>query len=234
VPTGNYEVRFTGTHVVYGGRSRYGSYPPAEGAAPQTAQVIAVPVSQPRAYAPIEAPHDILRIERTGANIVLTGYRDDAGLSLSQLDLRGRPRLTDTRVLAGRFESENRSHAFNSMIGADGAGFMGLPTVTRVKESGRWVWRSDSSDVSFLAVSAAGQLSALGELSARRGAVDPSYRCEVSCIDWYGNTRALYIGSRVFALSGTELIEGAVSGGRISERLRLNLSAPPARVISSR
>ena len=231
VPTGNYEVRFTGTHVVYGGRSRYGSYPP-ENSAPQTSQVIAVPVSQPRAYVPIEAPHDILRIERTGANIVLTGYRDDDGLSLSNLDLRSRPRLTDTRVLRGRFESENRSHAFNSMVGADGAGLMGLPTVTRVKESGRWVWRSESSDVSFLSVDAAGRLSAIGELSARRGAVDPSYRCEVSCIDWYGNTRALYIGSRVFALSGTELIEGAVSNGRISERVRLNLSAPPPRLIS--
>ena len=141
VPTGNYEVRFTGTHAVYGGRSQYGSYPPAENTAPRTARVIAVPVAQPRAYAPIEAPHDILRIERTGANIVLTGYRDDAGLSLSNLDLRSRPRLTDTQVLSGRFESENRSHAFNSMVGADGAGLMGLPTVTRIKQSGRWVWR---------------------------------------------------------------------------------------------
>lgn len=234
VPTSNYEVRFTGTHVVYGGRGRHGSYPPAENAAPQTAQVIAVPVAQPRAYVPIEAPHDVLRIERTGANIVLTGYRDDSGLSLSNLDLRARPHLTDTRVLNGRFESENRSHAFNSMVGADGAGLMGLPTVTRIKQSGRWVWRSDSSDVSYLSVDATGRLSAIGELSARRGAVDPSYRCEVSCVDWYGNTRALYIGARVFALSGTELIEGAVSGGRISERIRLNLSAPPPRVISSR
>ena len=117
------------------------------------------------------------------------------GLSLSHLDLRSRPRLTDTQVLSGRFESENRSHAFNSMVGADGAGLMGLPTVTRVKESGRWVWRSESSDISYLSVDAAGRLSAIGELSARRGAVDPSYRCEVSCVDWYGNTRALYIGS---------------------------------------
>ncbi len=234
VLTDNYEVRFTGTHVVYGGRSRHGSYPPTENAAAQTAQVNVVPVAQPRAYLQLQAPHDILRIERTGANIVLTGYRDDEGLSVSQLDLRSRPRLADTHVLAGRFESENRSHAFNSMVGADGAGLMGLPTVTRIKQSGRWVWRSDSSDVSFLSVDAAGQLSGIGELSSRRGAVDPSYRCEVSCIDWYGNTRALYIGARVFALSGTELIEGAVSGGRISERLRLNLSAPPPRVISSR
>jgi len=229
VPTANYEVRFTSAYVVYGGRGRYGSYPPGEGTPPQTAQVNVVPVARPGAAVELEAPHDILRIERTGANIVLTGYRDDSGLSLSQLDLRSRPRISDTRVLDGRFESENRSHAFNSLIAQDSSGLMGLATVQRVKESGRWVWRSDSSDVSFLSVDAAGQLRALGELSSRRGAVDPSYRCEVSCVDWYGNTRALYIGNRVFALSGTELVEGAVSEGRISERIRLNLSAPPPR-----
>jgi hypothetical protein len=233
VPTANYEVRFTGTHVVYGGRSQYGSYPPGENRAPQSARVVAVPVTRPSAAIELDAPHDILRIERTGSNIVLTGYRDDDGLSISNLDLRSRPHLSDTQVLSGRFESENRSHAFNSLIGQDGSGLMGLATVTRVKESGRWVWRSDSSDVSFLSVNAAGQLHGLGELSSRRGAVDPSYHCEVSCVDWYGNTRALYIGNRVFALSGTELIEGSVEDGRISERVRLNLSARP-QLVSSR
>jgi len=229
VPQGEYEVRFADTHVVYGGRTGYGSYPPDSSHGPQSARVTAVPTTRPTAYTTIEAPHSILRIERTGRNIVLTGYRDDSGLSLSQVNLAGQPRIASTHVLRGRYESENRSHAFNSFIGADGSGLMGLPTVSGVKQSGRWVWRSDSSDVSYLSVDAAGQLRGLGELSARRGAVDPSYRCEVSCIDWYGNTRALYIGNRVFALSGTELIEGTVEGGRISERQRLNLSARPPR-----
>ena len=83
--------------------------------------------------------------------------------------------------------------------------------------------------MSYLSIDAAGGVRGIGELSSRRGAVDPSYRCEVSCVDWYGNTRALYIGNRVFALSGTELIEGAVENGQIRERQRLNLSRRPPR-----
>lgn len=223
-----YEVRFTNTHVVYGGRDNAGSYPPPSGTT-RTAFAVAVPVTRPSAVVQVQAPHDIMRIERTGNDIVMTGYRDDSGLSLSHLELTGRPRIASTTVLRGRFESENRSHAFNSLIGADGAGLMGLPTVTGRKESGRWVWRSDSSDVSFIAVDAAGQLNPAGELTAQRNNTHPSYRCEVSCIDWYGNSRALYIGSRVLALSGTELVEGAMENGRIVERRRLNLSAPPPR-----
>jgi hypothetical protein len=67
----------------------------------------------------------------------------------------------------------------------------------------------------------------VGQLTAREDAQHPDYRCEVSCVDWYGNTRALFIGDRVFALSATELIEGALADGRIRESRRLNLSAPP-------
>jgi hypothetical protein len=104
---------------------------------------------------------------------------------------------------------------------------MGLPTVPRIKESGRWWFRSGASDVSYISVDAGGQLRSAGELLARQDAQNPAYRCEVSCVDWYGNTRALYIGDRVFALSATELIEGAMERGRIQERRRLNLSAPP-------
>lgn len=224
-----YEPRFTENYLVYGARPTYSSFPP-QGAAVQTGRVVAVPVTRPSAATVLEAPHGVMRIERAGAsNIVLTGYRSDAGLSVSLLDLRARPRLADTHLLVGRYESENRSHAFNALVGPDNNGLMGLPTVTRVKQSGRWVWRSDASDLSFMSLNAAGQIGEMGELTANPRATDPNYRCEVSCIDWYGNSRAIFTNGRVFALSGTELIEGGVSGGRIGEMRRLNLSAPPPR-----
>ena len=41
-----------------------------------------------------------------------------------------------------RFESEGRSHAYNAAIEADGSGIMGVPTVKRIMEAGRWAWRS--------------------------------------------------------------------------------------------
>ncbi|MBI3437172.1 MAG: beta-propeller domain-containing protein [Proteobacteria bacterium] len=222
-----YEPRFTESYLVYGSRPTWSSYPPQGQTV--TGRVVAVPVSRPNSPVIVEAPHGVLRIERAGAtNMALTGYHNDEGLSVSLLDLRGRPRIADTHLLEGRFESENRSHAFNSLIGPEG-GLMGLPTVGGVKQSGRWVFRSESSDLSFLSVSAAGQLNDMGLLNSNDHAQDPSYHCEVSCIDWYGNSRAIFTGGRIFALSGTEMIEGGISGNRIGERRRLNLSAPPPR-----
>ncbi len=222
-----YEVRFTDNHVLYGARQSYSSYPPERIDEPLTARVVAVPVARPSSPTIINAPHNILRIERAGSRAIITGYRTDAGLNVSLIDLGSRPRLVDTRLLQGRYETEGRSQAFNALVGQDDNGLMGLPTTIRVKQSGRWWFRSDASDVSYLGVSADGHLAPAGELLATQNAVDPAYHCEVSCVDWYGNTRALFIGNRVFALSGTELIEGAMVNGHIADRGRLNLSQAP-------
>jgi hypothetical protein len=221
--------RFTDTHLVYAGRVSWGYDAPEMGEPPQTASVVVLPTRDPRAQTTIEAPHSVIRAERAGDRMVLTGYRDAAGLSVSMMDLeRPQPALSDTEILTGRFESEGRSHAFNSRILEDGSGLMGLPTVGSGKEGGRRVSRSEQSDVSFLSADAAGRLSAAGELETR---AEPSkaYECEVSCVDWYGNTRPIFIGDRIFALSGVELIEGAMAEGRILPRARLNLSVNPPR-----
>jgi hypothetical protein len=49
----------------------------------------------------------------------------------------------------------------------------------------------------------------MGALDATPGASQDD-ACRASCVDWYGNSRPLFIGSRVFALMGYELVEGAV------------------------
>ena len=69
--------------------------------------------------------------------------------------------------LARRFESEGRSHAFNSLIEADGSGVMGLPTIRGESGRSRAPWRSSASDLSFLAVDARGRLRPVGELERR-------------------------------------------------------------------
>jgi hypothetical protein len=56
----------------------------------------------------------------------------------------------------------------------------------------------------------------LGALTARPDdAIED--RCVASCVDWYGNARPLFVGRRVFALLGYELVEGEVRNGRIEE-----------------
>jgi len=223
---GAIENRFTDDYLVYAGRSDWSSYAPEpDSEEMQSSRIVTVPTDRPSAAIILEAPHSALRVERVGANVVVTGYRDWRGLSLSFVNLRHAPHIASTLVLPERYESEGRSHAFNAVVNEEGAGLLGLPTVMRRAQSGRWWWRSAGSDVSYVSFDRAGQLSDSGAL---RGTSPrhPDYVCEVSCIDWYGNTRALFIRGRVFALSGTELIEGALEGGQVRERQRVNLTEP--------
>jgi hypothetical protein len=256
--TANHQVasRFTDRYLVYGGLSRFRSgYPDAAQMAdyeddyrrrilndlrPGPAYV--VPIGRPEAVRPVEIGHSVIRAERVADDIVLTGYRDRRGLSLTLIDLEGRPAVASTALLDGRYESEGRSHAFNSLIEPDGSGLMGLPTVRRMADSNRYSWRSRASDLSFLQVDRRGRLIAIGELERRFDYADsyddetgiededgvPGYQCEVSCIDWYGNSRPIFTDGRVFALSGAELIEGRVRDGRIREVQRINIALSPA------
>jgi hypothetical protein len=225
--------RFTDRYVVYGrlGHRRWRDEEP-----PRPTQIVAVPVDRPAEAVSLTVPHNVIRAEQAGENIVLTGYRDQAALDVSLIDLGGAPRVAATHRFEGRSESEGRSHAFNSLIAADGSGLMGLPTVARGESDGqRPVWRSSASDLSFLSVDAGGRLTPVGDL-ARRFDYDenessgvPGYSCEVSCVDWYGNSRPIFTDGRIFALSGTELIEGRLENGRIVEVGRLNIAlARPA------
>jgi hypothetical protein len=221
------ENRFTGDHLIYGGRDSWYSYAPDPATEQNnTSQIVVVPTARPAAFSSFEAPHNILRVERVGDNAVLTGYRNAVGLSISFVRLDNAPRIASTLLLPERYESEGRSHAFNSVVNAQGEGMLGLPTIMQRAQSGRWWWRSSGSDVSFVSFDANGQLSDVG---AMRGSniSHPDYDCEVSCVDWYGNSRALFIRGRVFALAATELIEGRLENGHVRERQRLNLTDPP-------
>jgi len=236
--------RFTEDYLVYGGLSRYRSGIPEidwseyaddpELLAEMRRNVAippayAIPAARPQSARRLDIGHSVIRAERAGDNIVLTGYRDRSGLSLSMIDLRGRPQVASTVDLAGRFESEGRSHAFNSLIEPSGSGLIGLPTSPKREDSNRFWWRSRASDVSFLALDRQGALADIGRLDSsvvydRRLGEDglPDYECEVSCIDWYGNSRPIFTDDRIYALSGVELIEGRVANDRIFEVRRFD------------
>lgn len=228
--TTSYEARFTERHLVYGAREGWGSWPPDEGDPRENGRAIIVPVDAPASPVTVELPHDVIRAERAGPYMALTGYHDHTGLSLSLIDLRAEPHVSDTVKLAGRFESENRSHAFNSRIDASGAGLIGLPTVPQSEEAERWWWWSSSSDMSYIGVATDGRLSEAGDLEAtRRDPDQPSgtdYECEVSCIDWYGNARPIFTGGRLLALINSELVEGELRNGKVEEINRIDLTAP--------
>lgn len=219
--------RWTDSHLVYAaGQSRYDSYPPEAGEVIGPSKLVVVPVSSPENARQIWLPGSSLRLERVGNDIVSTGYKDDTGLHMSYIDLSGAPQVASTAHLKGLYESEGRSHAFNSTLEADGSGLMGIPTMQKPEDAGRWWWDSVPSNVSFVSLSSDKDMTAIGKLSPAEDAVSETYECDVSCIDWYGNSRPIFTNGRVFALAATELVEGEVLDGRLSEHGRVNLTVP--------
>jgi len=225
---GTVENRFADDWFVYGGRlSGWGARPDPQ--APGR-PLIVVPVDRPQDAQRVDLPHNIIRIERVGADrIMASGYRHSRGLDLSLIQLGATSYRLDTAHLPGRFESEGRSHAFNSLIEVDGSGMMGVPTVLSRERGGRFVWNSEGSDVSFLTVTALGRLTDAGALMQGMKRPAPGYSCAVSCVDWYGNSRPIFTDGRIFALMATEIAEGRMQRGEIAEVQRLNLTGPVER-----
>jgi hypothetical protein len=220
------ENRYNGGWLIYGGRPGWGSEPPER--APEPQPLIVLPVARPQEARRLEVEHGILRVERVGGDMVVTGYRDRSGLDFTMIELDGTPRLGATLHLDGRYESEGRSHAFNARPEADGGALLGIPTVPRSNDAQRWWFRSGASDLSFVSLGTDGRLSAAGDL-LRGEETGGDYECEASCVDWYGNSRPIFTGGRIFALTGTELIEGTLTGRQVRELRRLDIAAESAR-----
>jgi hypothetical protein len=236
-PGGGYlENRFVGDWLLYGTRSRWGGRPPQaeDEDAAQAADgfAVAVPIATPQAATLVKLGHEITRLEAVGDDAMVTGYRDSQGLHVSMIELGETAAVSGSAFLARRFESEGRSHAFNSIVGETGAGMLGVPTVYWREGSDRYPWWSEDSDLSFLQFDSAGALTDLGAIAGQRegrtkaweAKPQEAYECEVSCIDWYGNARPIFIEDRIFALMGTELVEAKVETGTMRPVIRLDLT----------
>lgn len=67
------------------------------------------------------------------------------------------------------------------------------------------------------------RLTELGALDSQ-GAGNANDGCRASCVDWYGNSRPIFLDDRVFALMGYEIVEGRIAGGQIAEVQRVSFS----------
>jgi Beta propeller domain len=234
VPQGNMiENRFVGDWLVYGGRTRswWWSDEPDEEALKKATEngAIVVPLKRPKDAQKVPLGHSIVRLERLGDDAVLNGYKKEDGLNVSLLKLGNDPKISSSAFLPRRFESESRSHAFNGITDLDGSGVMGIPTVLKAENSDRYAWWSGKSDLSFLTLDPSGQLALAGELEGKgedEVKEHESYKCEVSCIDWYGNARPIFTRGRIFGLMGTTLVEAQIRQGKIAEVSRIDLTAP--------
>ncbi len=207
--------RYVGDYLLYAG----GRYSREN----QTATVYVVPLNGSEVQ---ELPlgHGITRFDKLGTDGVAIGPDGDGALGFSSLALSDRATVEDTYMLPAANEGETRSQAFffRPDGGSDGlSGTLGLPVSRRLEQTGAEFLGSGSSIVFLRRDNRS--LSPAGELVARtENAVDDN--CIASCVDWYGNARPIFMGDRIFALMGYELVEGRMQRGRIGERRRVSFA----------
>ena len=213
----NFHNRFVGDHLLYGG----GPFGETSDGAP----LVVVPLDGGPIIS-LTVNHAVERLEPIGRDGLVVGASDD-GLGFTAIELdRAEPRVGDLFELPEAAEGETRSHAFFfSPETTDGSsGLLGLPIARSVDPAYQRFFGSAAAML-FLHRDNRRFVHA-GELAAEvRGVVDDA--CQASCVDWYGNARPIFLGDRVFALLGYELVEGRRDDHRIVERRRTNF-APDA------
>ena len=168
--------------------------------------------------------HSVDRIEALGDNAVAVGTRGKdlyfTTISLPQQAFSAaRPSIAHNYTLKDASQGETRSHGFFYRSTNDNEGIIGLPV--RDEATSRQL-RETSASVLFLKNNSL-RLSELGALAASAN-VNQDDGCKVSCVDWYGNSRPLFLKNRIFALMGYELVEGVIRNGRMIEVLRVDYS----------
>jgi hypothetical protein len=212
--------RYVGAYLLYGNPGNAGRRK-ADQAWPRQ-PVYAVRWADAASVQALSLPHGVERIEALGNDAVVIGAQG-RDLHFSSIRLGEKAAIATRYIRADAAQGESRSHGFFYKPQAANEGVIGLPILGADERPGL---NRSSASVLYLRNSAL-QLSELGALAARPGRA-PNDGCRASCVDWYGNARPLFLQSRVFALLGYELVEGALKEGQIREVRRVSY-APAAR-----
>jgi len=165
--------------------------------------------------------HAVDRIEALGPHAVVVGS-DGRDLHFTSVWLGYAPVTTQRYTRKDAAQGETRSHGFFYKPDTEHDGLLGLPIIGGAEPAGRQL-RKESAALLYLRNQGL-SLSELGTLDARPGAAERNDGCRASCVDWYGNSRPLFLRGRVFALMGYEIVEGRVDAKRIVEMRRVSFA----------
>lgn len=205
---GDLHARYIGDWLVFGGGERWDDTP-----APKQAHALRYAEAAARVQT-LPLSHALQRVDALGGDAVLIGPEGE-DLHFSSLRLDREARVAGHYVERKAQQGDDRTHGFFYQRSGDDQGLLGLPVLGEADDH-------ETAKVLYLRNEALA-LSRLGALDAR---ADPRIDdgCKVSCVDWYGNARPIFVGSRVFALLGYELVEGRLDGSRIRELRRSDFS----------
>lgn len=184
--------------------------------------LFAVPVDS-GAVRRIELPYYVERIASIDSEAVVVGSAGVNTLHFVRIGLTPQLSLKGHFALTNPSEQEEEGDAFfydetdpkRRLLAVPGRGY---------DRSDSTHWVRGSTEVVFLRASARG-FAKVGALKITRNTPEDDKSLAVPTgwyDDWYGNARGIFVGERIFALIGYELIEGQVIGGRLVERQRIN------------
>ena len=207
-----FQNRFVGDYLLYGTGSGWG--------APQNNK-------QSNLYAvrwregdisPLTLAHGVDRIEALGSDAIVVGT-DGSDLHFTAVRLGDSPAVADEYVRKEASQGELRSHGFFYKPEGRDNGVLGLPISVPGRPGYHHLFEG-SAAILFLRNQSL-HFGELGELVAESDKpVDDG--CRASCVDWYGNSRPLFVRGRVLALLGYEIVEGTLRDGRMRETRRIS------------
>lgn len=213
---GALQNRYIGEHLVYGSGAGWRKPQATHGNA-----AYALRYASDRDAHALPLPHGVDRIEALGRDAVLVGS-NGKDLHFTSVRLGGRAEIAGRYTRANAAQGETRSHGFYYRAEGEDEGLVGLPIIGgRQAASGQL--RRPSASLLYLRNRGL-TLGELGTLESRVDASGNTDACVASCVDWYGNSRPLFIRDRVFALLGYEIVEGTLTESGISEARRVSFA----------
>lgn len=214
----NFHNRFVGDHLLYGTGNGWGTPKDAAGT------LYVVPVTGGEVVK-LSMPNGIDRIEAMGGDAVVVGSTGkNVVFNAITLKPGTPPAIGDQHTLGGASQAETRSHGFFFKPERDYSGsygVLGLPVMRDADPAYEQLFR-EAASVVFVRRNA-GKFTLLGDLPSHpQDARDDG--CEASCVDWYGNSRPIFFGTRTFALMGYELVEGVLGERDVAEKGRVNFN----------
>ena len=217
-----FQNRFVGNYLLYGTGSGWGTPGKNNQASLFTVRWIDGDTNE------LTVNHGVDRIEALGSDVIVVGT-DGSDLHFTAIRLGNSPEVADEYVRKGASQGELRSQGFFYKPDGPDSGVLGLP-ISVPGRAGYMNLFQSSAAILFLRNKSL-HFEELGELGAQsEKAVDDA--CRASCVDWYGNSRPIFVKGRVLALLGYEIVEGNLRDGRLNELRRINYA--PGRVAVTR
>jgi hypothetical protein len=215
-----FQNRFVGNYLLYGTGSGWGA---PEQNKQKNLYVVRWTDGDTNEFA---VNHGVDRIEALGSDAIVVGT-DGTNLHFTAVRLGDSPGLADEYVRKDASQGELRSQGFFYKPDGPNSGVLGLPISVAGRAGYRHLFEG-SAAILFLRNDSL-HFEELGELGAQsEKAVDDA--CRASCVDWYGNSRPIFVRGRVLALLGYEIVEGNFKEGRMRELRRINYAPQSTRI----